>query len=80
MSLHHITIHHPGVAGCQLRGDAMLLLDGIELLGFDDLDLEAVIFHVLDPGLAAAAVLGFVDGHLLRCQGRETDGTGQQGQ
>jgi hypothetical protein len=57
-----------------------LLLDRVKLLGFHDLDLKAVLFHVLDPGLAATAILGLVDGHLPGCQSRKTDGTGQHGQ
>ena len=80
MPLHHIAVHYPGMAGSQLGGDTVLLFDGLELLGFDDLDLKAVTLQMFDPGFAAATILGFVNGHLLCGQGRKADNTGHQGQ
>src|SRR3990167_6613521 len=81
MSLDKLAVDHPGMTGGQARRYAKALFERTHVAFDMVVDLEAVVFQVADPGLAAAAVgvAVHVDAEHLGSLGQAGEATEKQG-
>jgi hypothetical protein len=81
MALDKLAVDHPGMTGGQARRYAQALFERTHVAFDMVVDLEAVVFQVADPGLAAAAVgvAVHVDAEHLGGLGQTGEATEKQG-